>query len=107
MICFVFLQPNDDIHLFLASYNKTKLPIMIVKGDEYADGESYISLGGKHVFEAGSEIMPAFFMYVKLFFFFNITCEPHLSNFFNFFWSSVLTISKPSTTVNNFFITLN
>lgn len=106
---FIFLQHEDDVQQFAASYAKTRFPVLVIKGPQYEDTEEaevYICLN-KRAFAAGTDVRRAFLLLIQTFYFFNLKFEASLSNFYNVFVGGVLNIDKMSTTVDDFFFKLN
>lgn len=98
-------QPEDNVEHFAATYRATDNPVLVVRGPLYCVGETYIRVG-KRIFSGGSELQNAFFIMIKTHYFFNLKFEQSLANFFSFFTSAVLNVSKPSTTTNGFLLQL-
>ncbi|XP_062550816.1 uncharacterized protein LOC134215705 isoform X1 [Armigeres subalbatus] len=100
-----WINPEDNVEHFAATYRATDNPVLVVRGPLYCVGETYIRVG-KRIFSGGSELQNAFFIMIKTHYFFNLKFEQSLANFFSFFTSAVLNVSKPSTTTNGFLLQL-
>ncbi|XP_055537859.1 uncharacterized protein LOC129725736 [Wyeomyia smithii] len=101
-----WINPEDDIHKYVADYRNMKNPVMIIKAQLYAEGDSYIRIG-KRAFSIGYEIEEAFNTLIKTHYFFNLKFEPSHANFFSFFTGTVFNVTKSSTTVADFILQLN
>ncbi|XP_055533714.1 uncharacterized protein LOC129723490 isoform X5 [Wyeomyia smithii] len=100
-----WIDPEEDVEQYAERYKATKNPVLIVKAPIYSSGEGYVRIG-KNVFYAGSELPITFFTLIKSHYYFNTKFEPSLSNFYFFFTSTVLKITKPTTTTNSFLLQL-
>ncbi|XP_062541095.1 uncharacterized protein LOC134209127 [Armigeres subalbatus] len=54
-----WMYPEDDIEAYVNTHSATALPILIVKGQQYSEGDTYIRVG-KRYFSSGSDITKAF-----------------------------------------------
>ncbi|XP_062709201.1 uncharacterized protein LOC109407266 [Aedes albopictus] len=82
-----WINHEDDVQQFAASYAKTRLPVLVIKGPQYEDteeAEAYVCLN-KRAFAAGTDVRRAFLLLIQTFYFFNLKFEASLSNFYNVF----------------------
>nr|XP_029711614.1 uncharacterized protein LOC109397866 [Aedes albopictus] len=101
-----WINPEDDVEQFATSYSKTKLPVLVMKAQQYEEGPAYVLLD-KRIIPAGCDVSGAFLTLVQTYFIFKLKFEPAFANFFNFFVGAVLKIENLATTVDNFLFSLN